>query len=141
MTLPLSYSRQKGHLPYFFVSFFPNFAAIIRAIITFIRKFHPQVSFHMFNRQLKSEILLWNINSLDINIAARLAKNINEIVSKNIFILFIYINYTGQESVDILYSETNFVLAESEYIDIITRNFEPYIAVIEVPYPFFLNLL
>ena len=87
----------------------------------------------MFNRQLKSEILLWNINSLDINIAARLAKNINEIVSKNIFILFIYINYTGQESVDILYSETNFVLAESEYIDIITRNFEPYIAVIEVP--------
>ena len=41
----------------------------------------------MFNRQLKSEILLWNINSLDINIAARLAKNINEIVSKNIFIL------------------------------------------------------
>lgn len=49
----------------------------------------------MFNKQLKSEILLWNINSLDINIAARLAKNINEIVSKNIFILFIYINYTG----------------------------------------------
>ena len=57
----------------------------------------------MFNRQLKSEILLWNINSLDINIAARLAKNINEIVSKNIFILFIYIYTSYPERRDLFF--------------------------------------
>jgi len=61
------------------------------AITMFITKFHPKVCSHIPDRSLIPDILLWNTNSSEMNIPAKLAKNIAKTASRNIFIiLFIH---------------------------------------------------
>ena len=61
--------------------------AIIMAITMFITKFHPKVCSHIPDRSLIPDILLWNTNSSEMNIPAKLAKNIAKTASRNIFII------------------------------------------------------
>ena len=53
----------------------------------FITKFHPKVCSHIPDRSLIPDILLWNTNSSEMNIPAKLAKNIAKTASRNIFII------------------------------------------------------
>ena len=53
----------------------------------FITKFHPKVCSHIPDRSLIPDILLWNTNSSEMNIPAKLAKNIAKTANR-IFLLF-----------------------------------------------------
>ena len=57
------------------------------AITMFITKFHPKVCSHIPDRSLIPDILLWNTNSSEMNIPAKLAKNIAKTANRNIFII------------------------------------------------------
>ena len=60
------------------------------AITMFITKFHPKVCSHIPDRSLIPDILLWNTNSSEMNIPAKLAKNIAKTASRNIFIILFW---------------------------------------------------
>jgi len=57
------------------------------AITMFITKFHPKVCSHIPDRSLIPDILLWNTNSSEMNMPAKLAKNIAKTANRNIFII------------------------------------------------------
>ena len=60
------------------------------AITMFITKFHPKVCSHIPDRSLIPDILLWNTNSSEMNIPAKLAKNIAKTAIQKLFFLIIF---------------------------------------------------